>query len=250
MFIKKLYVYRNEASGTGGEGGTGGAGDAGDIEAKIKAAVEEATSGLLAKNKELLGKLQKSSDALRQFDGIDPVKVKKLLDDLDADEDTKLVKEGRIEELLQRKYEKRDKDWQAKLDAAIAERDAAKAKTAKFMDSVLDDRLRAAFNGKVDPRSMKAALLEARQIFKLDDEGRAVQLDSDGQVIVGKDGKSPFSPAEWIESDATRKESPYLFPATGSGTGASQGGGTGGKNADIMNLPPAQRMDAARQTKT
>lgn len=247
MFIPKFYVYQNEA---GGEGSTGGSGDAGDdVATKINAAVDEATSGLVTKNKELLAKLQKSNDTLKQFDGIDPVKIKKLLDDLDADEDTKLIKEGKVEELLNRKYEKRDKDWQAKLDAAIAERDSAKAKADKFLDSVLDDRLRSAFNGKVDPRSMKAALLEAKQIFKLDDEGKAVQFDAEGQIVLGKD-KTPFSPSEWIESDATRKESPYLYPVTGSGTGANQGNSTTGKTSDLMKLPPAQRMDAARQTQS
>lgn len=239
-------MYQAEA---GDEGGTG-AGGTDDIAIKIKAAVDEATSGLAAKNKELLTELKNAREEAKKFEGIDPVKVKKLLDDLDADEDTKLIKEGKVDELLNRKYEKRDRDWQAKLDAAIAERDAAKAKADKFLDSVLDDRLRSAFNGKVDPRSMKAALLEAKQIFKLDDEGKAVQIDSEGQVVLGKD-KTPFSPSEWIESDATRKESPYLFPVTGSGTGANQSNNsTGSKTAELMKLPPAQRMDAARQTQT
>ncbi len=248
MNIKRLfYVYQAEAGDEGGS--TGGASGTDDIAVKIKAAVDEATSGLVAKNKDLLAELKKEREELKKFAGIDPVKVKKLLDDLDADEDTKLIKEGKVDELLNRKYEKRDKDWQIKLDAAIAERDAAKAKADKFLDSVLDDRLRSAFNGKVDPRSMKAALLEAKQIFKLDDEGRAVQFDAEGQIVVGKDGKSPFSPLEWIESDTTRTESPYFFPITGTGTGAAQGSSqTVGKTAELMKLPPAERMAAARKT--
>lgn len=247
MNLKRLfYVYQSEEKGgTGSAGGT----EDDDLAAKIKAAVDEATAGLVQKNKDLLKELKDERATLKTFEGIDPVKVKELMDKFDGDEDTKLIKEGKIDELLNRKYEKRDKDWQKKLDLAVAERDAAKAKADKFLDSVLDDRLRSAFNGKVDPRSMKVALLEAKTMFRLDDEGRAVQFDKDGQVVVGKDGKSPFTPTEWIDSDVTRTESPYLFPATGSGTGAQQGTTTGvGKTAELMKLPPAERMNAARKT--
>lgn len=244
MFKRQFYVYQAEA---GDEGSTGGEMS---VEDKIKAAVKEATDGLLAKNKELLGEVKTGREALKKFEGIDVEEVKSIMAKFDGDEDAKLVKEGKIQELLDRKYAKRDQEWQRKLDAAFAERDTAKAKADKFLDSVLDDRLRSAFNGKIDPRSMKAALLEAKQIFKLDDEGRAIQVDSDGQIVVGKDGKSPFSPLEWVESDATRKESPYLFPATGSGTGSSQGTnqGAAGKTAELMKLSPTERMAAARET--
>lgn len=228
---------------TGGEGSTGGAPD---LAAQIKAAVDAATAGLAAKNAQLLSELKAEREKLKSFDGIDPVKVKELMAKFDGDEDSKLIAEGKIEELLNRKYDKRDKDWQAKLDAAIAERDGAKAKADKFLQSVLDDRLREAFNGKVDPRSMKAALLEAKLIFKLDDEGRAVQLDEDGNVVLGKD-KTPFSPSEWITSDTTRKESPYLFPITGSGSGGTQTG-SGKVTADIMKLSPTERIALARKT--
>jgi len=217
-----------------------------DVETQIKAAVEAATAGLAAKNAQLLSELKTDREKLKSFDGIDPVKVKELMAKFDGDEDSKLIAEGKIEELLNRKYEKRDKDWQAKLDAAIAERDAAKGKADKFLQSVLDDRLREAFNGKVEPSSMKAALLEAKLIFKLDDEGRAVQFDGDGNVVLGKD-KTPFSPAEWITSDTTRKESPYLFPVTGSGSGATQTG-SGKTTVDIMKLSPTERIALSRKT--
>jgi len=240
MFKIKHVLHDGE---TGGEGSAGGGVD---IAAQIKAAVDAATAGLAAKNAQLLSELKADREKLKSFDGVDPVKVKELMAKFDGDEDSKLIAEGKIEELLNRKYEKRDKDWQAKLNAAIAERDAAKGKADKFLQSVLDDRLREAFNGKVEPSSMKAALLEAKLIFKLDDEGRAVQFDEDGNVVLGKD-KTPFSPAEWITSDTTRKESPYLFPVTGSGSGATQTG-SGKVNVDIMKLSPTERIALARKT--
>lgn len=100
-----------------------------DVDAQIKAAVDAATAGLAAKNAQLLSELKTDREKLKSFDGIDPVKVKELMAKFDGDEDSKLIAEGKIEELLNRKYEKRDKDWQAKLNAAIAERDAADRKS-------------------------------------------------------------------------------------------------------------------------
>lgn len=255
MYLKRriFAIYQNQADdGTAG-GGAGDKGDTGnktgddDIQTKITAAVSTAVEGLTAKNKQLLAELKQERENLKKFEGIDPVKVKELMDKFDNDEDTKLIKEGKIEDLLNRKYSKRDAEWQRKLDEANKIAAEAKAKADKFLESVLDDRLRAAFNGKVDPRSMKAALLEAKQLFTLDDEGRAVQFDEEGQVVLGKD-KTPFSPLEWIESETTRKESPYLFPATGAGSGASQSSNNGAStHAELMKLPPAERMAAARK---
>lgn len=235
--VKNLLMEEN-GDGTGSTGGD-------DVAAKIKAAVDEAKAGLVAKNNELLAKLQKANDQLKSFDGIDPVKVKKLLEDMDADEDTKLIKDGKIDELLDRKYAKRDQEWQRKLDAALADGQKAAAKADKFLSRVLDDQLREAFTGKVDSRATAGALLAAKQIFKLDDEGRAVQFDTEGNVILGKD-KTPFTPAEWIQSDATRKELPYLFPVTGTGSGATQSGAAT-SNVELMKMPAKQRMAAARK---
>lgn len=238
------------------DGGSGGGEISPEVKAQIEAAVEAATLGLKTKNQELLDKLAKQEkkdgelttlkEKLKLYEGIDPEKAKKLLANFEDDEDAKLIKDGKIDELLNKRYAKRDEDWQRKLDQAIAEGKTAKDKAAKFLNSVLDDRLRAAFNGVVDPRSMKAALLEAKQIFTLDDDGNAVQLDGEGKAVLGKD-KTPFSPSEWISSEDVRRESPYLFPATGSGTGSSQTHGSATTDLDFDKMTPEQKMEAGRK---
>lgn len=252
MYLRNLYrlIQDEETGGNGSSGGGDGAkGDAPNVEQQIadavKKAVDEATTGLKAKNSELLGKLK---DATKQFEGIDPERARALLAKFESDEDADLIAKGKIDEFLSKKYAKRDADWQKKLDDAKNELKIQQEKTAKFLNRVLDDQLQKAFNGKVDPRSMKAALLEAKQIFGLDDEGNAVQLSSDGTVVLGKDGKTPFSPTEWIDSDTTKKESPYLFPASGTGAGTSQpSNGSHTVQGDVDKMTPAQKMAAGRR---
>lgn len=245
MFIKRFYVICAEEDG--GEGSTGGA--APTVEEQIATAVKAATDGLALKNKDLLKELKDSRVELKRFEGIDPEKVKKIMDKFDTDEEAALLEKGNIEDIITKRYAKRDAEWQRKFDELKTNSDAKEAKVTKFMDRVLDDSLRTAFNGTVDPRSMKAALLEAKQIFKVDDEGNPVQLDEHGQVVLGKDGKSPFSPSEWITSDSIRKESPYLFPASGNGSGATQTNNALNRiNGDFKTMSPTEKMNAGRKT--
>lgn len=65
-------------------------------------------------------------------------------------------------------------------------------------------------------------------MFALDESGQAVQRDAEGNLVIGKDGKTPYSPAEWLES--MRETAPHWFPAGASGSGSgggAKGGGAG-----------------------
>lgn len=246
----RFAVLMNEAGE--GEGGSGGSkiDEATQklIDDAVKVAVEAATQALKTKNSDLIDRLQKRDAKLKEFEGIDPVKTKELLSQFEGDEEAKLLKDGKIDEVLNRRYKKRDADWQRKLDEQKQLADSAKAKSDKFFDGYLNDKLQTSFNGVIHPAAMKAALLEAKQLFKLDDEGNVVQFDPEGNVVLGKDGKTPFSPSEWINSESTKKESPYLYPATGNGGGTQQTT-TGGKtNVDMSKLSPREKMELGRQT--
>jgi len=62
--------------------------------------------------------------------------------------------------------------------------------------------------------------------------------------VLGKDGKTPFSPAEWIES--MTEIAPHWFPASSSGGGAS-GSGSGTSKAALMQMPAKERMELGRK---
>ena len=74
------------------------------IKAAIATAVEASVTGLKTKNTELLGKLKDTSTKLTQFEtqfeGIDIDAVKGLLSRAGQDEETKLLTEGKVDEVF------------------------------------------------------------------------------------------------------------------------------------------------------
>lgn len=187
-----------------------------------------------------------------KFTGIDPVKVKEMLAKLDQDGEQALIAAGKIEEVIQRRSEKLRADLQRQIDEAHGKTKSAEERVSKYSQRVLDDRIRDAVMGRVHVHAIKSGdvLRAAREIFKLDENGDAVQLDADGKPVLGKDGKTPFSPAEWIES--MTEVAPHWFPANASGGGAGgSGSGVGGnkvmKRAQFESLPARDKAAAAKQ---
>jgi len=189
-------------------------------------------------------------DALREYEGIDPVKTRAMMAKFSNEEEAALISAGRVDEVIAKRMAKRDADLMKQVEAATAAEKTAREVAETFKGRVLDNHVRAAA-GKagIHPFAVDDALLRARTIFVLDDRGEAVQLGSDGAPILGKDGKAPFTPAEWFES--MKEAAPHWFPAGGSGGGAGgdRGAGSGGKTitrAAFDLLPPAEKAKAAQ----
>jgi hypothetical protein len=213
------------------------------IETAVAAAVARETAGLKAKNDELLGKLHAANDKVKSFEGLDPTQIKELQTRLEQDDDAKLFAEGKknvvIEKYTERMRASHAEELAAK-DALVA---AEAARADSYRQSVLDNEIRAATGG-LHKGAVEDALLAARQIFTLDAKGKAVQLDSEGHPVLGKDGKTPFSPMEWIEQQKQLK--PHWFPMSNSGGGSGGARGAGNFGADFSNLSPTERLTAAR----
>jgi hypothetical protein len=86
-------------------------------------------------------------------------------------------------------------------DGRIAELETLmQARDEQLGSLVVDDRIRdAAAKAGLIASATEDALHRGRQVFALDREGRAVARDGEGAAILGADGKSPLSPAEWLE---------------------------------------------------
>lgn len=185
-----------------------------------------------------------------KYAGIDPDKVRAMMSKLDQDGEQALIAAGKIEEVLAKRSEKLRADLQKQLDDAHAETKEEKERSAKYSQRVLDDRIKDAVIGKVHTFAIKSGdvMRAARELFVLDDTGNAVQLDSDGSVVLGKDGKTPFGPAEWIES--MTEVAPHWFAHGASGGGASGSGSSGGgktmTRAALEALPPRDRAAAVK----
>lgn len=182
------------------------------------------------------------SEALKAYEGIDPVKTRALLSKFDNEEEAALIAAGKVDEVIAKRMAKRDAAQQKLLDDATTATKAAMTVADTFKGRVLDNAIRgAAAKAGIHAYAVDDALLRARALFSLDDKGDAVQMGADGKAVLGKDGKTPFTPAEWL--DSMRENAPHWFPSGASGGGA---GGSGGAGANGKTITRAQ-FDAMSQ---
>ena len=199
-----------------------------EIQALIDEAVGKEVAGLKAKNAELLSdkkELKGQIDALaKQFEGLDIEEVKKFMAKAGEDEESRLVKEGKIDEVVAKRTERLRAEHERQLKAEKDRADAAEKASAALRDRALADAIRSA-------ASKAGALAEAtddfvfrsRGQFAFNESGDVVAVDRDGQAIYGKDGKTPMSPLEWAES--LKETAPHLWPrAAGAGAPGNNGG--------------------------
>lgn len=198
-----------------------------EIKAAIQTAVDEAVKGLKDKNAELIKDKKELKDELgslkSKVDGLDLDAIKVLLDKSNQDEESKLIAEGKIEEVIQKRTEKMREEHEKLLKAEKERADKAETYANKFRQSVIQGQIvqAAVEMGALSEATADIAFLAQSQ-FSLDENGKAVAIDANGEVVIGKDGSNPVTPKEWVEG--LRENKPYFWPkANGSG---SPGSGT------------------------
>lgn len=217
-----------------------------EIKAAIQAAVDEAVKGLKDKNAELIKDKKELKDELgslkSKVDGLDLDAIKVLLDKSNQDEETKLIAEGKIEEVIQKRTEKMREEHEKLLKAEKDRADKAETYANKFRQSVIQGQIvqAAVEMGALSEATADIAFLAQSQ-FSLDENGKAVAIDANGEVVIGKDGSNPVTPKEWVEG--LRENKPYFWPkANGSG---SPGSGTSTKK--WSDYTEAERAALARE---
>ncbi len=185
-----------------------------DLAKKLEAATAEAK------------KLAKLQEDFKQFDGIDPEKARKALETVGKIDEKKLLDEGKFEELFDQRTERMRRDHASQVDALTksleTERDRAKDLRGKLSDHLINDSLQRAIGEVAVPKqgSMRDILARGREVWKLDEEkNEPVPRNPAGDIIYGKEGKSPIGMKEWAEDLAAN--APFLFES-------SSGGGAGG----------------------
>lgn len=222
------YKFQEEA-GEGGEGSGGSTVDLNNpaIKAAMQAAIEAEVAGLKAKNAELIGKLK----ATPKLDQAELDKLMEMKKNIEANEEMKLLAEGKLEEVLKKRTEARDRDFAAQLaarDGKLNEYESiVKAKDERLKALAIDGSIRAAYAElDFEPAAMDDILLQARTMFHMDEDGNVAPRDADGVLRMGKDGRTPLSAKEWLEGLAEKK--PYLRRASkGSGAAPAKGGTRG-----------------------
>lgn len=216
-----------------------------DIEKLSKAlqSEREANKGNATKIKELNEQLKKWAD-------FDPEQVRNVMERINQDEETRLISEGKLDEVLSKRTERMKADFGSQLgsrDKRIQEME----QTLKAKDEQLD---RIIIDGAVREVAVKSegfrksaiddAVIRGRSMFVRDEHGNPVARDANGDLIMSKDGKSALGPAEWLDSMKEVADH-WWESSTGGGTQPGRAGAERIKNPwkkDTFNLTEQGRI--------
>lgn len=178
--------------------------------------------------------LQQQLDKLKD---VDPVKYAELIKLQQDVEEGRLIKEGKLEEVVNLRVTNMKRELEGQLTTSQTALQQANTQLAILM---IDNAVRqeAVKNGAL-PTALDDVVLRARTVYSMD-KGQAVPKDDKGQIIYGKDGTTPMPMADWLVG--LKKSAPHLFAGSqGSGAG-------GGRNApggtDMSKLTPSQKIAA------
>lgn len=204
----------------------------------FKQQLETETSGLKKNKQEILEEKKalaaKLAELESKVEGVDLDSVKDILKRIESDEEARLIKDGEIDKVVEKRVERAileaRKDVEALQKQLEEATDTAKAKDDKIHRLVVESELRRVA-GKLGVADTAIDDFVARgtatfTAHEIDGKDLAVQLDEDGSPVRGKDGKTPLMPEEW--GTALRETAPHLWPASQGGGAA--GGGQGDKS--------------------
>lgn len=172
---------------------------------------------------------------LEKLKDVDPVKYAELIKLQQDVEEGRLIKEGKLEEVVNLRVTNMKKDLETQLTTSQTTLQKANAQLAVLM---IDNAVRqAAVKNGALTTALDDVVLRARNVYSMDN-GQPVPKDDKGQTIYGKDGSTPMTVEDWLVG--LKKNAPHLF-AGSQGSGA--GGGRGGAGAvDTSKLSPAQKI--------
>jgi hypothetical protein len=179
------------------------------------------------KNKELLTEKKNSADQRStssrpssRASTLDQVRA--LMEKFEGDDEAKLIKAGKIDEVIEKRaakiIAKHEKAAQTAQDEAKKNAEAAAANLAKFKREKLNNAIATSVKGLADGALPKVQR-DAAEMFDIDDEGNVVAREN---APLGPGGK-PLT-LETL-TDYLIEASPFYFPSSGGAGG--QGGGQG-----------------------
>lgn len=190
-----------------------------NLSAKHQELLDQEVGGLKSKRDELLEAQRGMKDKLKQYEGIDPERARKLEEQIAQSEEARLIADGKLDEVINQRTERMKSEYDRQLQEASQTAEQARAFADKFRGRVLSDEIRgaAAKLGLIDSASQDA-FYRAQHLFEVDDEGNVVAKENAGYDSNGK----PLTPETWLES--MRDQAPHWFPQPkGSGAPGSNG---------------------------
>lgn len=196
-----------------------------------KTAVEEAVLGLKSKNTEILGEKKTLQEELKTFEGIDPSKAKVALEFHEKNKDTEFLKDGTVEELIEKKTSQLTSDHETvvtELSTKLTEAQTHGLNYQTLFESkVIDDGLKEeAIKQGIRSEALNDVVMRGRGVFSLDESKQIEARDKDGKLAVTED-KKVLTPKNWITG--LKETSPHYWPNSES---AGAHGGPGSNDSD------------------
>lgn len=227
--------------------GDGGDGDGGEPPADTvtlsKAELESLKSSIVkleSKRDELINENKSFKEQMKAWEGLDPDSVRGMLQNLENDEEKKLIAEGKFDDVIKKRTEKISAEFGGKISTLEKERDQFRAQAEQYQSIIsnmaIDTNIVENF---VREKGLESAIEDVKYRAKATwryEDGELIPRDKNGEIIQGENGV--LTPAEWVKN--LKKTAPHLFPESVSG-GASGSNSKGGANT------LEERMIAARK---
>lgn len=171
---------------------------------------------------------------LEKFKNVDPTKYQELLDLQRQLNEGELLKAGKIEEVVNGRVAVMRTTLEGERDTFKARADKAETQLSILL---IDSAVRTeALKQGAHPTALDDMVLRARSTYQMVD-GVPTPKNEKGEVVYGKDGKTPMPITEWVPG--LKKVAPHLFQGS---AGGGAGGGARPGATPTGNLTPAQKI--------
>src|SRR6476660_6969377 len=137
-------------------------------------------------------------DQKKRFEGIDPDEVRKLAEEKLKLEETQQLKLGEVEKVLENRMKTAKTEWDKQFSAVTAERDSL---TGRLTAIQIDQGVTTVATKKgLRPTALPDITARTRTVFRLVN-GVPTAVETDGRTVrVGKDGMTPMTLEEWVDT--------------------------------------------------
>jgi len=158
----------------------------------------------------------------KRFEGIDPDEVRKLADEKRQLEESQQLKLGEVEKVLENRMKNAKAEWDKQFTTVSAERDSLNSRLTAIQ---IDQGVTTVATKKgLRPTAIPDITARARSVFRLV-QGAPVAYEADGKTVrVGKDGMTPMTLEEWVDSQVA--DAPHLFESNSGGGAGGDGSGS------------------------
>ena len=203
-----------------------------ELKDQHKLQLDEEISGLKSKNAEILDEKKKIDAKMKEFDDYDFAKANEALGFLENNKDAQLIKDGKVEELIEKKTSTMRSDHETTLTELNSNLSVEKTRgnlyEGLYKTKMVEDALReAAAVAKVRTVAVTDILLRGRDIFSLAEDESIEARDVEGKLRKTGDDKV-LTTTNWLEG--LKKTCPHYWEDS---KGAGADGGGAGDEGDL-----------------